>query len=246
MKSQGHLARGDRLVRSTATPTQSLRIIETLPHDTAAYTQGLLVHDGAIYESTRLYGSSSLRRVVPHSGVMQTLVRLPRELFGEGIAIRGDRLYQLTWKSGIALVYDVATLTLRDTVRYRGEGWGLTAYGDSLIMSDGTSRLRVIDPATFRVLRTIDVVDLTPVTRLNELELIDGEIWANVWGTTWIARIDPATGRVRRWVDASSILHADPRGGDQNPANGIAYDSASRRILITGKRWAHIYAVEVQ
>ena len=174
-------------------------------------------------------------------------IRLPRTIFGEGIAILGDRLYQLTWKSGIALVYDVATLAPRDTFRYAGEGWGLTAYADSLLMSDGTSRLRVVDPATFRATRTIDVTDAgTPVKLLNELELIDGEIWANVWRSGWVARIDPASGRVRGWVDLRDVWEGDPRGKEQNVPNGIAYDSAARRVVVTGKRWAGVYFVDLR
>lgn len=205
------------------------------------------MHGGKLYESTGLLGSSSLRRIDPHSGAIEAIVSLPKELFGEGLAVVGDRLYQLTWRSGIALVYDVATLAPRDTLRYAGEGWGLTTYGDSLIMSDGTSRLRVLDPATFRVARTLDVSDLgAPVKSVNELEYIEGEIWANVWGSTSIVRIDPASGRVRSWVDLSEVQRTDPRRSDQNVANGIAYDAATGRILITGKRWSWIHVVEVR
>lgn len=245
--SQGTPTRRATVVRSATTPAFGVHILDRIPHDSAAFTQGLAFYAGRLYESTGLYGSSSLRRIDVHSGGAETIVALPRTLFGEGIAILGDRLYQLTWKSEIALVYDVATLTLRDTLRYRGQGWGLTAYGDSLIMSDGTSRLRVLDPATFRVVRTLDVTDsVAPVKSLNELEYIDGEIWANVWGSTWIARIDPTSGRVRAWVDVSAVRRADPRASDQNVANGIAHDAASGRIFVTGKRWSWVYVVEAR
>jgi glutamine cyclotransferase len=244
--SQGASARPATVVRSNRTPTFRVHVVDRIPHDTGAFTQGLVLHGGKLYESTGLFGSSSLRRVDRYSGGIEAIVSLPKELFGEGIAVLGDRLYQLTWRSGIALVYDVATLAPRDTFRYSGEGWGLTAYGDSLIMSDGTSRLRLLDPATFRV-RTLDVSDAgAPVKSLNELEFIDGEIWANVWASASIARIDPASGHVRAWVDVSDVRRADPRGSDQNVANGIAYDPATGRILITGKRWSWVYVVEVR
>lgn len=244
---QGTPGRPAAVVRSGRTPTFGVRVLDQIPHDTGASTQGLLLHGGKLYESTGLFGSSSLRRVDPYTGVVEAIVSLPKELFGEGIAIHGRRIYQLTWQSGIAIVYDVATLAPRDTFRYSGEGWGLTTYGDSLVMSDGTSRLRVLDPATFRVTRTVDVSDAgVPVKRLNELEFIDGEIWANVWGSASIARIDPASGRVRAWVDLSELRRADQHGGDQNVANGIAYDTATGRILITGKRWSWVYVVEVK
>jgi glutamine cyclotransferase len=224
-----------------------VRIADRIPHDTAAFTQGLVWHGGALYESTGLFGSSSLRRIDPHTGEVDAIVSLPKRLFGEGIAVHGQRLYQLTWRSGIVLLYALETLVAQDTFRYSGEGWGLTSYGDSLIMSDGTSRLRVVDPATFRVTRTLDVVDGgAPVKSLNELEYINGEIWANVWGSAWIARIDPTSGRVRSWVDVSELWRADPRGSHQNVANGIAYDATARRILITGKRWSWMYLVEVR
>ena len=243
--TQDRSARPASLVRSSQTPAVGVRVLDQTPHDTGAYTQGLVWHAGKVYESTGLYGASSLRRVDRQSGKIEAIVSLPARLFGEGIAIYRDRLYQLTWRSGIAIVYSVPTLEPRDTLRYAGEGWGLTTYGDSLIMSDGTSRLRVLDPATFQVTRTIDVTDAgVPVKSLNELELINGEVWANVWGNTWIARIDPVSGRVRGWIDVSSVWRADPRGSQQNPANGIAYDSTTGQILITGKRWSRVYAVE--
>ena len=240
-------ARPPVLVRSPNTPTFGVRVVQKIPHDTGAFTQGLALHAGKLYETTGLYGSSSLRRINPSTGEIEAIVRLPRALFGEGTAILGDRLYQLTWKSGLAFAYDIATLVPRDTFRYRGEGWGLATYGDSLVMSDGTSRLRVLDAATFREIRTIDVSDAgTPVKLLNELELIDGEIWANVWRSGWIARIDPSSGRVNGWVDLREVWEGDPRGHDQNVPNGIAYDSATHRIFVTGKRWAGVYRVELR
>jgi glutaminyl-peptide cyclotransferase len=246
-QTESGAGRRPALVRSPTTPETRAYIVRELPHDTAAFTQGLALHDEKLYESTGLYGSSSLRRIDPATGDIDATVRLPRKFFGEGIAILGDRLYQLTWKTGIAIAYDLATLTPTDTFRYAGEGWGLTSLGDSLIMSDGTSRLRLVDPANFRVIRTIDVTDGgTPVKLLNELERIDGEIWANVWRSGWIARIDPASGQVRAWVDLRDVWKADPRGTEQNVPNGIAYDSAARRILVTGKRWAGVYVVDVR
>jgi glutamine cyclotransferase len=228
-----------------ATPRATPRVLASWPHDTAAYTQGLLVHDGRVLEGTGQEGRSEVRDVDRETGRVRRRVRLPAPLFGEGIAVLADRLYQLTWLHGRGYVYDVATLALVDSVAYEGEGWGLATDGARLYLSDGSSRVRVIDPSGFRTERVIQVHEgEQPVWMLNELEWVRGELWANVYETDLIARIDPATGTVIGWVDVGALLtpeerrDVDARGG---VANGIAYDSARGRLLVTGKLWPRVF-----
>jgi glutaminyl-peptide cyclotransferase len=226
---------------SSRTPMWVATAARRWPHDTMAYTQGLLVHGGRLLESTGQEGRSDVREVDRATGRVLRRTRLEGDEFGEGIAAIGDRLYQLTWKSGQGLVYDARTLAPIDSFTYQGEGWGLASDGTLLYLSDGTSRIRVIDPAGFRPQRTIQVSEAgTNVYMLNELEWVRGELWANVYETDLIARIDPATGNVLGWVDVGRVLskresaHVEKRGG---VANGIALDSASGRVLVTGKYW---------
>ena len=192
---------------SPATPIDTARAAASWPHDTQAYTQGLLVTDGRLIESTGIVGKSDVREVDLATGKVQRAQKLPRQHFGEGIALVGDRLYQVTWRAGQGYVYDARTLAPVDSFDYSGEGWGLTSDGQVLYLSDGTSYIKVLDPATKRVERTIAVAEgNNRVHALNELEWIDGELWANVYQTDWIARIDPATGQVRRWVWLGRLL----------------------------------------
>jgi YVTN family beta-propeller protein len=232
---------------SPATPRDTARATASWPHDSAAYTQGLLVTDGRLLESTGITGQSTVREVDLETGRVLRAHALPRHHFGEGIAVVGDRLYQLTWKAGQGYVYDVASLTPVDSFAYRGEGWGLASDGTSLYMSDGGSDIRVLDPATRQVTRTIPVSEAgRRVHALNELEWIDGELWANVYQTDWIARIDPATGQVRRWLHVGRLLTDAERRrvqARQGVANGIAWDSARRRVLVTGKHWPRLFAL---
>jgi glutamine cyclotransferase len=229
---------------SPRTPVWVATVARRWPHDTLAYTQGLLVHDGRLLESTGGEGHSDVREVDRTTGRVLRRERLPGEEFGEGIATVGERLYQLTWKSGHGRVYDARTLAPIDSFTYRGEGWGLTSDGALLYLSDGTSRIRVIDPAGFRTRRTIQVSEAgSNVYMLNELEWVRGELWANVYETDFIARIDPATGTVVGWVNVGRVLSAqdaarvEKRGG---VANGIAFDSTTGRVLVTGKYWPYL------
>ena len=232
----------------TATPRVSARAIHSWPHDTAAYTQGLIVYRGRLLESTGRLAQSEVREVDVTTGVVRRSVALPATEFGEGITAVGDRLYQLTWQGGRGHVYDANTLTPVDSFTYSGEGWGLTTDGRSLYMSDGTSRLRVLDPKGFRELRTIQVREAdSTVWMLNELEWVRGELWANIYQTDLIARIDPLTGRVIGWIDVGNLLTAAERedvvrrGG---VANGIAFDAVRNRLFVTGKLWPRLFEIE--
>ncbi|MEL6712783.1 MAG: glutaminyl-peptide cyclotransferase [Planctomycetota bacterium] len=231
------------------TPVQAIEVVDRYPHDPRAYTQGLLVVDGELYESTGQRGESTVRRVDLEKGTVDRARPLARQLFGEGLASTGGLLVQLTWTSRKALVWDRASLRQLDySYPYDGEGWGLTTRDDGrFVMSDGTSRLRIVDPKGFKVVGTLDVTDQgRPVIDLNELEWIEGEIWANVWKSDRIARIDPATGEVRAWVDCSGLL---PPGSGLDPTdevlNGIAYDAAKGAIYVTGKRWPTLFEIRV-
>jgi glutamine cyclotransferase len=233
---------------SPGTPRQLARAVRRWPHDTMAYTQGLLVHGGRLLESTGIEGRSDVREVDEHTGrVLRRTELEPRE-FGEGIAVLGDRLYQLTWKSGRGRVYDARTLAPIDSFSYEGEGWGLATDGTMLYLSDGTSQLRVIDPAGFRVVRTVPVTEAgKPVHSLNELEWVRGELWANIYQTDFVARIDPASGRVVGWIDLAKLLSPAERGavGSRGGvANGIAYDSTSDAVLVTGKYWPFLVQLD--
>lgn len=222
-------------------------IIRRLPHDHAAYTQGLLFHDGVFYESTGLYGQSTLRKVDPDSGWPQRQHKLPDRYFGEGLTLLNDELFQITWREGKALVYDRETFKLLREFDYTTEGWGLTDDGQRLIMSDGTDRLFFRDPTTFQVVHLLKVTDQgEPVTLLNELEYIDGEIWANIYRTDDIVRIDPKTGQVKARLDFSDLVAPDERNGQEDVLNGIAYDETGKRLFVTGKRYSFVYEVRMR
>ena len=217
-------------------------ITRTFPHDSTAYTQGLLFHHGVLYESTGEYGHSSVRRVDIASGRPTASVALPANRFGEGLAVFRDRLYQLTWQSHIGYVYDLATLARVDSFSYEGEGWGLASDSALLIMSDGTDTLRFIDPRTYQVTRRLGVRDgESPLRKINELELVRGMLLANVYQSDWIVIIDPNTGRIRRWVDLVGLLPATSRTPTTDVLNGIAYDAEQDRLFVTGKRWPTLF-----
>ena len=242
-------ARSPAIPFDTTTPRVSPRVIRSWPHDTAAYTQGLAIYRGRLLESTGLLGKSEVRDVDATTGSVRRKVALPTNEFGEGITVVGDRLYQLTWRGGRGHIYDPTTLTPVDSFTYAGEGWGLTTDGHLLYMSDGTSRIRVVDPTGFRELRTIQVRERdSTVWMLNELEWVRGELWANVYETDLIARIDPTTGRVAGWIDLGNLLTAaerqdvTTRGG---VANGIAFDSVRNRVYVTGKLWPRMFEIDV-
>ena len=222
------------------------RVVAHYPHDTSAFTQGLLMADGKLVESTGGYGTSSIRIVHLESGRVLRRQGLPENRFGEGLALAGGRLYQLTWKAGTVIVRDPVTLDAIGEFRYSGEGWGLATLGDELVMSDGSPELRFLDAGNFRERRRVEVRDGgVPVTGLNELESVEGYIWANVWPTDRIAIIDPADGRVRGWLDLSGILPVVLRGPRSDVLNGIAYDPDSRRLFVTGKNWPRLFEIEV-
>ena len=225
-------------------PAEPARVLRTFPHDPQAFTQGLVLYGDTLIESTGGRGLSTLRKVLLQSGEVVQRVPLDDRFFGEGAAVLGGTVYQLTWQENTGLVYDLATLRLTGTFRYEGEGWGLTSDGRSLVMSDGTDVLRYLDPASYAVTRTLSVTDAgQPVHFLNELEWVRGEIWANVWHQDRIARIDPGSGAVIGWIDLADL---GPPVRDQNPEavpNGIAYDEESGRLVVTGKLWPTLYEI---
>jgi glutaminyl-peptide cyclotransferase len=223
------------------------RVIQSYPHDPGAFTQGLQWQDGNLYEGTGLHGRSSIRRVDLATGAVLQQRGLAPEYFGEGITILGDRLYQLTWQSNIGFVYDKETFELLRDWSYPTEGWGLTHDGAQLIMSDGTRTLRFLDPETLEVRRELDVVDEygAPVDQINELEYVRGEIFANIWQTDRIARINPNNGRVVGWIDLSGLLPSEDRRQPVDVLNGIAYDAEQDRLFVTGKLWPRLFEIEL-
>lgn len=222
-------------------------VVKSYPHDKSAFTEGLFWHDGRFYESTGLQGESELRQVDVNSGAVLKSVVVPSQVFAEGLALAGNRLIQLTYKEGRALVYDLDTLKKVDEFRYFGEGWGLTFDGESLVMSDGSSTLTFRDPRTFQARRTVSVtVDGKPLADINELEFIGGQIWANVWLTDIIVRIDPGSGRVTGHLNLAGILGPGVRMADENDVlNGIAYDPGSGHLFVTGKRWPRLFELKL-
>jgi glutaminyl-peptide cyclotransferase len=235
-----------RQMHATHPPEYAFRIIRAFPHDTAAFTQGLVFHDGYLYESTGLNGRSSLRRVRLETGEVIQRVDLAPEFFGEGITLRKNKIIQLTWLSHTGFVYNIADLRLLRRFSYSGEGWGLTTNGYEIFMSDGTSTIRVLDADTLEEKRRLKVYDRdTPIDRLNELEFIDGEIFANVWQTERIARISPQSGRVVGWINLSGLLSPVYRLESGAVLNGIAYDSIGKRLFVTGKLWPSIFEIRL-
>lgn len=233
-----------------STPAQlEIEVLERLPHDSGAFTQGLLLEGGMLYESTGLYGRSSLREVDPQSGEVVRIRYLDDSLFGEGLALVGERLIQLTWRAGIALIYDLDSFEQVGSFRYQGEGWGLCFDGEMLWMSDGSSTLFARDPATFEITDRLSVtLDGEPLPRLNELECVGPYVYANVWQSDTLVRVDKRSGRVDAVVDASPLLSPQLRAVLSADAvlNGIAYDPEGDRFLITGKLWPAIFAVRFE
>jgi glutamine cyclotransferase len=240
-------ARPPAIPFDSATPRVFARAIHSFPHDTAAYTQGLLIYRGDFLESTGRLGLSDIREVNVMTGAARRRVSLAPNEFGEGIAVIGDRLYQLTWQGGRGHLYNANTLAPVDSFTYAGEGWGLTTDGKLLYMSDGTSRLRVIDPVGFRELRTIQVRERdSTVWMLNELEWVRGELWANIYQTNFIARIDPASGQVTGWIDLGKLLspaESTDVATRNGVANGIAFDAGRNRLFVTGKLWPDVFEI---
>lgn len=229
---------------AAAPPVQGYKVVNSYPHDPDAFTQGLFFHDGFLYESTGLRGRSSIRKVEIKTGRVVQAVELPAEFFGEGITMWGDRLIGITWQEQTAFVLDLKTFKLWRKFNYAGEGWGITHDGRELIMSDGSAELRFLDPLTFKELRRVRVTAAgRPVDQLNELEWVDGEVYANVWQTDRIARINPKTGNVTGWIDLTGLL--PQRGGADDVLNGIAYDAKARRLFVTGKLWPRLFEIQL-
>lgn len=224
----------------------SYEVVSSYPHDPTSFTQGLLWHDGALYEGTGLKGESRLRKLEFPSGRVLKEVSLAAEFFGEGLALVDSRLIQLTWQSHKGFVYDLETFRQLQEFAYDTEGWGLTYDGTSLILSDGSNDLFYLDPQTFKPIRKLAVtMNGKPLSELNELEFIEGEIWANVWQTDLIVRIDPSTGRVTSFLNLKGILAPSDKTGREDVLNGIAYDSERKRIFITGKLWPRIFEIRI-
>lgn len=226
-------------------PHYAVRIVATYPHDPEAFTQGLLFSDGYLYESTGLHGKSSVRKVDLETGQVLRIHMLSNDVFGEGLTLWQGKLIQLTWRSGIAFVYDRDTFLRVGEFRYHTEGWGLTHDGQSLIMSDGSSVLRFLNPESFTEERRIEVLAQgNPVQNLNALAYVKGEIYANVWQRDAIARISPTTGSVLGWLDLSRLRSALGPARKAEVLNGIAYDAAQDRIFVTGKYWPKLFQIE--
>jgi glutamine cyclotransferase len=225
-----------------------LSLVAVHPHDSQAFTQGLEFRNGELYESTGQYGRSTLRRVEIATGKVLQQHALARRYFGEGITQFGDKIYQLTWQENTCFVYNRETFRQEKTFTYSGEGWGLTNDGKHLIMSDGTSRIRFLNPETFQMVRVIDVRDGNRrVTQINELEYIHGEIWANILGSKFIVRINPTDGRVIGWINCTNFVPKEiPPNDPERVLNGIAFDAATNRIYITGKLWPVLYELQLE
>ena len=236
----------------TATPTgetspisYTYEVINVYPHDSNAFTQGLVIDEGVMYEGTGLTGESSLRRVDLETGDVLQIHELPSNLFGEGITVFDDKIIQLTWQSQIGFVYDKSSFDLLQNFSYSTQGWGITTDGTRLIMSDGSANLYFLNPETFEKTGQVEVHDgNTSVTKLNELEYINGEVYANVWLTDKIAIINPNTGQVTGWIDLTGI-YTPGTGDSNNVLNGIAYDSENSSLFVTGKRWSQLFEIKL-
>ncbi|HEY4083413.1 MAG TPA: glutaminyl-peptide cyclotransferase [Burkholderiaceae bacterium] len=231
-----------------ALPVYGFTVVHSYPHDPDAFTEGLFYRSGYLYESTGLEGASSVRKVELKTGKVVTGSKLPNDIFGEGISDWGDKLIGLTWKTQIGYVLDIEGFVFKGRFDYPGEGWGLTHNATELVMSDGTPELRFLDPDTLKEKRRIKVTaEGKPIDQLNELEWVEGEIFANIWQTDRIARIDPKTGRITGWIDLSGLLPQKEREGKRvDVLNGIAYDAATKRLFVTGKLWPKLYEITLK
>jgi glutamine cyclotransferase len=228
------------------TPLYTYRIVKSYPHDPSAFTQGLFFYKGYLYESTGLYGRSSLRKVKPETGKVIRIKRFPKTIFGEGIARWGNQIVMLTWQSKEGFLFDIDTFRQTGQFRYTTEGWGITSDGTRLLMSDGTSMLQFLEPGTFKMVKKIAVGDRgKPVIHLNELEYVKGEIYANIWRTGYIARISPDSGEVKGWIDLRGLYAELGSPGQADVLNGIAYDPEKDRIFVTGKYWPKLFEIRI-
>jgi len=235
-------------------PVYTYEIVKTFKHDSKAFTQGLVFHNGFLYESTGQKGDSTVRKVEINSGRVLQKQDLSDDYFAEGMTVLNERIYQVTWQENTAFVYDVNDFKLLKELKYQGEGWGLTDDGTNLIMSDGTHVIRIVDPETFKTTRTLVVLDENgkPLLNLNELEYVKGEIWANVWHSeqigkpNHIARIDQNSGKLLGWINLQGISPDDVERDNENTLNGIAYDETGDRIFVTGKKWRNLYEIKLK
>jgi glutaminyl-peptide cyclotransferase len=227
-------------------PEYGYDVVHSYPHDAQAYTQGLFYLNGILYESTGLNGRSSIRKERLETGEILEKRDVPEQYFGEGIINWKDRLLEITWRSETGFVYDLGNFSLKNQFSYPGEGWGLTQDGKRIIMSDGTAELRFWDPETLREMgRVMVTADGQPVAELNELEWVKGEVYANIYQTNRIARIDPASGKVVGWIDLTGILSPADRTGNEDVLNGIAYDAKTDRLFVTGKLWPKLFEIRL-
>ena len=243
----------------SAVPVYGYEVVKSYPHDPKAFTEGLFFYNGFLYESTGEKGASSLRKVELETGKVVQKWDMPREDFGEGIAMIGDKIYQLTWQQGLGRVFNAKDFKLLKEFSYQGDGWGMTTDGTNLFLTQSTHVIKVMDPETFKTVKTIPVMreDGKPLMQINELEWIKGEIWANVWHSeeadilgkpNYIARIDPNSGKLLGWINLAGISPDDQGGRDQgeNTLNGIAYDAANDRVFVTGKNWKKLYEIKLR
>lgn len=230
---------------NAATPIYGYQVVRTYPHDPNAFTEGLFLRDGFLYESTGREGASSIRKIDLETGRVELERSISSQFFGEGIIDWKDRLIELTWKNQLGFIYDLDDFETRGEFSYPGEGWALTRDDHRIIMSDGTARLRFLDPETLKEIGGVTVTDEgKPVDQLNELEWVKGEIYANIWQTDRIARIDPVSGKVKGWIDLAGLLPVEDRAG-ADVLNGIAYDAKADRLIVTGKLWPRLYEIRL-
>ena len=235
----------ERAAGKQSTPI-SYEVVHVWPHDPDAFTQGLIFHDGNLLESTGEVGRSSLRRVELETGKLLQKVDVPEPYFAEGITLLKGKIYQLTWQHEQGFIYDAWTFEKVGTFKYQGEGWGLTNDGQSLILSDGTNRIRFLDPDNFQVRKTIAVIaNGSPVNEINELEYVQGEIYANIWHADRIVRIEPQTGQIVGWIDLTGILSRNEIHDEEAVLNGIAYDETGGRLFVTGKLWPKLFEIRL-
>jgi glutamine cyclotransferase len=228
-------------------PKYGYQIVNIWPHDSNAFTQGLILADGKLLESTGQEGRSSLRSVDLATGKVLKKVDVPVPYFAEGIALLNGKIYQLTWQHQLGFIYDVQSFERVGQFNYDGEGWGLTTDGQSLILSDGSNRIRFLDPSSFRVTKTITVLDnKVPVNELNELEFVQGSIYANIWHDDRIAIIDAQSGRVTGWIDLAGLIPEGELHDDEAVLNGIAYDQKNDKLFVTGKLWPRLFEIKVK
>ncbi|HEY0077280.1 MAG TPA: glutaminyl-peptide cyclotransferase [Pyrinomonadaceae bacterium] len=228
-------------------PTARYEVVNTFPHDKEAFTQGLIYHNGALIESTGQYGASTLRRVDLKTGKILKKTDVSSQYFAEGLTLFRDKIYQLTWTTRKGFIYDPETFELQGEFSFDGEGWGLTHDEENLILSDGTNQIRFLDPATFEIKRTITVMDKgRPLRNLNELEYVRGEIYANIWHSDRLVRIDPRTGNILGWIDLVGLLPKVEQRDEEAVLNGIAYDAAGDRLFVTGKLWPKLFEIRLK